>query len=42
VRETPGEIARKRAVIELGVSDETFIGKIAAAIAALEQSKRRG
>jgi hypothetical protein len=32
VRETPGEIARKRAVIELGVSDETFIGKIAAAI----------
>jgi hypothetical protein len=39
VRETPGEIARKLAVIELGVSDETFIGKIAAAIrAALAQS----
>jgi hypothetical protein len=39
VRETPEEIARKLAVIELGVSDETFIGKIAAAIrAALAQS----
>jgi hypothetical protein len=39
VRETPEEIARKVAVIELGVSDETFIGKIAAAIRdALAQS----
>jgi hypothetical protein len=39
VRETPEEIARQLAVIELGVSDETFIGKIAAAIrAALAQS----
>jgi hypothetical protein len=42
VRETPGEIARKLAVIELGVSDETFIGKLAAAIRARPRAIRRG